>query len=72
MTLSWHAHETSAVATTHDCVNSDLDFSIFRLGGELTMLIISVRSLASRTLTSVGGCSVVCNLDDTPDFPGPP
>ena len=36
------------------------------------MLIISVRSLASRTLTMAGGCSVVCNLELVPDFPGPP
>ena len=38
----------------------------------LTMLIISVRSLASRTLTMAGGCSVVCSLEVVPDFPGPP
>ena len=36
------------------------------------MLIISVKSLASRTLTMVGGCSVVCSLEVVPDFPGPP
>ena len=36
------------------------------------MLIISVRSLASRTLTMAGGSSVVCSLEVVPDFPGPP
>ena len=40
--------------------------------GRLTILIISVRSLASRTLTMAGGCSVVCSLELVPDFPGPP
>ena len=35
------------------------------------MLIISVRSLASNTLTNAGGCSVVWSLELVPDFPGP-
>ena len=37
-----------------------------------TMLIISVRSLASKTLTSCAGCSVVCSLEGVPALPGPP